>query len=87
MDKHKIVLRASIILGMGLVMFVLLLLTSNKIHVLGQMVPFEIVYAGVILGIIGVPLYAINKTPFKYVIFSPAVLLLFLFLLRGDAHA
>ncbi len=87
MNKQKIMQNTLIITGMGAVMFALLLLTSNKTYVLGQMVPFEIMYVGVIIGIIGIPLYVINKTPFKYIIFSPAILLLFLFLLRSDVHA
>lgn len=86
MDKQKIALKALVVSGMSLVMFVLLLLTSNKIYVLDQMVPFEIMYAGVIIGIIGIPLYVINKTPFKYVVLFPGILLLFLFLLRSDVH-
>lgn len=85
-NKQKIAPKALTITGMGLVMFVLLLLTSNKIYVLGQMVPFEIICAGVIIGIIGIPLYVIKKTPFKYIILFPAILLLLLFLLRSDAH-
>ena len=44
MDKQKIALKALVVSGMSLVMFVLLLLTSNKIYVLDQMVPFEIMY-------------------------------------------
>ena len=80
MNKQKIVQNALVITGISAVMFVLLLLTSNKIYVFGQMVPFEVVDAVVIIGIIGIPFYVINKTPLKYIIFSPVIHFLLLLL-------
>lgn len=63
-------------------MFIELLLTSNIIYVLDQKLPYEVIYSAIIIGIIGCVLYIFNKTPFKYIVFYPLILLLILFILR-----
>lgn len=74
--------RALIVAGVLFVMFLLMLLTSNKLYALGHVVPFEVIYSGVAIGLVGCVLYLLNRTPFRYAVFCPPVLLLILYLLR-----
>ena len=61
-DTKFFVKRILVILGVFFVMFIELLLTSNTLYVLGQKLPYEVIYVTVIIGIVGCTLFLINKT-------------------------
>ena len=85
-DKKQIVKNSLVVLGMAFVIFNLLLLNSNKMYVMDHAVPYEVPEAIAIVGIIGMPLYMLNKTPYKYIVFSPVVLLSILIIFRSDPY-
>ncbi len=82
--KKQIITKSLVLLGIIFSIFTLILLTSNKIYALGFEVPDMLIVIGIVLGVIGIPLYVIDKNPFRYVILSPPLLLFLLFLLRSD---
>ncbi|MCE2507022.1 MAG: hypothetical protein J4F36_11285 [Nitrosopumilaceae archaeon] len=87
MNKIQLTIEFLIVFAISFVMFILVLLTSNKIYALNYQVPFELIGGIVMVGIIGIPLYLLNKNPYKYIIFSPLIFLALLFILRTDPHA
>ncbi len=74
--------RVLIVIGVSFVMFIELLLTSNTLYVFGQRLPYEIIYSGIIIGIVGCVFYILDKTYLRYLVFYPPILLAILFILR-----
>ena len=80
----SLIKRILVVIGVSFVMFAALLLTSNKMYILGEQLPYEVIYGTVIIGIVGCVFCLIDKTPLRYLVFTPPVVMAFLILLRTD---
>ena len=80
--NFKILQRILIVIGVSFVMFIELIMTSNKLYVLDQMLPYEVIYSAIIIGIVGCVFYILDKTYLRYLVFYPPILLAILFILR-----
>ncbi len=80
----SLIKRILVVIGVSFVMFAALLSTSDKMYILGEHLPYEVIYGTVIIGIVGCVFYLIDKTPLRYLVFTPPVVMAFLILLRAD---
>ena len=86
MNFRSTIKRILVVIGVSFVMVTLLLLTSNKLYILGEELPYQVIYGTVIIGIVGCVFYLIDKTPLRYLVFAPPVVMAILFMLRADPY-
>ena len=80
----SLIKRILVVIGVSFVMLTLLLSTSDKLYILGEHLPYQVIYGTVIIGIVGCVFYLIDKTPLRYLVFTPPVVMAFLIMLRAD---
>ncbi|MCE2505911.1 MAG: hypothetical protein J4F36_05485 [Nitrosopumilaceae archaeon] len=86
MNFRSTIKRILVVIGVSFVMVTLLLLTSNKLYILGEELPYQVIYGTVIIGIVGCVFYLIDKTPLRYLVVAPPVVMAFLIMLRADPY-
>ena len=86
MNFRSTIKRILVVIGVSFVMVTLLLLTSNKLYILGEELPYQVIYGTVIIGIVGCVFYLIDKTPLRYLVVAPPVVMAILFMLRADPY-
>ncbi len=85
-NVRSLIKRIFVVVIVSSVMFAALLLTSDKMYILGEQLPYEVIYGTVIIGIVGCVFYLIDKTPLRYLVFTPPVVMAFLIMLRADPY-
>lgn len=82
-DYISLIKRILVVIGANFLMFVLLLMSEGgMIFVFDQQLPYEVMYVTTIIGVIGSILFLINKTPFRYLVLWPPILLGIIFMTR-----